>query len=132
MLSKALYIAILLTTTQAYILELEVAGRKKQCVSEIFKKDEPISLRGTVISADSAEFSLYLTIETMGHKLLTHKKYEPTSTSTVLTYNNLEDQQLNLCVDNFEAYMIIIEVNVKYGVHLGDTDLAPTKNVSRE
>ena len=72
---------------------------------------------------------MYLTIETLGHKLLAHKKYESSSTSTVLTFNNDTDQQLNLCVDNFEAYTIVIEVHLRYGIHLGDSDLAPTKNV---
>ena len=114
----------------SYIIEIEVAGRKKQCVSEIFKKNEPISMRGTMVAADSAEFSVYLTIETMSHKLLTHKKFDNASPSTVLAFNNDEDQQLNLCIDNFEAYMIIVEMEIKFGVHLGDTDLTPTKSVS--
>ena len=122
MLTRLITLSLILTLTSAYILELEVPGRKKQCVSEIFKKNEPISLRGTVIAANTAEFSMYLTIETLGHKLLAHKKYEPTGTSTVLTYNNEEDQQLNLCVDNFEAYLIIVEINIKFGIHLGDTE----------
>ena len=129
MIIKFLTILYLVTFTTPYILEMEVLGRKKQCITEKFKKNEPLSVRGTVISADRAEFSLYITIETQGHKLLTHKKYESTSTSTVLSYNNEEDQELNLCIDNFEPYTIIIEMNVKYGSGLGDADSSPTKNV---
>lgn len=65
----------------------------------------------------------------MNHKLLTHKKYESNGSSTVLTFNNDADQQLSLCVDNFEQYVITVELEIKFGVHLGDTDITPTKNV---
>ena len=124
-----LVLTFLISLSYSYIIEIEVPSRKKQCISEIFKQNEPISLRGTMIKADTAEFSAYLTIETIGHKLLTHKKIETDSPSTVLSFNNDVDQQLNLCIDNFEAYSIIVEMDVKFGIHLGDTELTPTKNV---
>ena len=128
-LTLLLTLITLLSLSSAYIIELEIDGRKKRCVSEIFKKNEPISMRAIVTAANNNEFSVYLTIETMNHKLLTHKKYESSNSSTVLTFNNDADQQLNLCVDNFEQYIMTIELEIKFGVHLGDTDVTPTKNV---
>lgn len=61
-LITALAITILFPWTSAYIIELEVNGRKKQCISEIFKKNEPISMRAYVTAANTNDFSLYLTI----------------------------------------------------------------------
>ena len=130
MATKILTICFLLAMSSCYIIEVEVPGRKKQCISEVLKKDEPISIRGTMIKANREEFSVYLTIETMKNKLMTHKKYETKSPSTVLSYNNVMDMELNLCVDNFEAYLVIIELDIKFGAELGSTDLAPTKNVT--
>ena len=129
MLIKLITILSIYLSASAYILELEVEGRKKQCVSEIFSKDQPIAFRGKVLSSEIPNFSIYLTIETLAHKLLTHTKLDSTTKTSVLTFNNPEDQQLNLCVDNFEGFDISIEINIRFGVNLGDVEITPTKNV---
>lgn len=54
-----------------------------------------------------------------------HKKYDTEFSDTILTYNNPVDQVLNICIDNFETFGVVVKLDVKTDHKLGNTDSVP-------
>ncbi len=128
-MKKFFYILITLLSIKestAYLVEMEIYSSKKTCVSELFNEGEPISVRARVTESPEPRYSIYITIENDSKILLAHKKYEKTENSTILTYNNDKTQTLKVCIDNFESFDMVIELEIKFAHHLANTDSAPS------
>ena len=90
-------------------LEMEIHPARKTCYQQLFSP-EPISVTATVTEAPSTKFSIYITFEDDQRRLITHKKYDIESKSTVLTFNNPVTRVIRVCIDNFESYSFIIDL----------------------
>lgn len=123
---KYLTIYLTLKTLTSYIIEIETTPGKKTCISEIFPENEPISITARITEKYRDRFSIYITIENSNKLLLAHKKYKPEENSCLITYNNEKAQSLSICIDNFENYIIPLELDIKFSHHLANTDQAPS------
>ena len=122
---KLVTICIILNTHISYLTEVETVPGKKTCISEVFPENEPISIEARVTEKYRDRYNLYLTIEDEKKLLLAHKKYKPEDEITLLTYNNKKNESLSICIDNFENYIIPVELNIKFSHHLATTDEHP-------
>ena len=115
----------LITLTTSYILEMETYPSKKTCITELFRGGEPLSLTLTATKTPQARYSLYITIETTKKILLAHKKHDFEQNLTNMAFNNEIDQDLVICIDNFESYEIFVKLEILVKHNLGITDSAP-------
>ena len=122
---KSLTILLITLTIKTYIVEMETYPSKKTCISELFRGGEPLSINLTTTSKLNDRYSLYITIETSARVLLGHKKHDFEENNTNMAFNNDKDQDLFICVDNFENYNILVKLEIKVNHLLGITDTAP-------
>ena len=123
---KILFSLFLVSMVRLYVVEMETNPTDKTCISEMFKEGEPISIRAKVTETSKPRYAAYITIENEGRVLLAHKKIEIEEDSTLLTYNNEADQSLSICVDNFESFIIIVELDIRFRHHLANLNESPS------
>ena len=123
---------LLAIVIRSYIIETESLPQQKTCVSEMFKKGEPISVRAKATNPPKNRYGLYITIENESKVLLAHKRHEFKSNDSLLTYNNEVDQDLYICIDNFETFPIDVELDIKFRHHLANLDTSPTLSDYKE
>ncbi len=129
----SLLLLLVFWPTIGYIVELELAPLTKSCVSELFDAGEPISITASMHDKPSSPSpSAYITIETEQRKVLTHTRYDFEANSTTIIYNNSEDQSLIICIDNFEDFPILMELNIKAKHHHTVHEVAPTRGEYEE
>lgn len=75
--------------------------------------------------APSTKFSIYIVLDDEEKRLITHKKYDVEQKQTVLTFNNPKSQVIRVCIDNFEAYQFMVDIQVKMSHQLGNFDNVP-------
>ena len=123
---KIAYFLLLISLGRAYVVEMETNPQDKTCISEMFKAGEPISVRAKITETAKPRYAAYVTVENESRVLLAHKKIEIDEDSTLLTYNNELDQSLSICVDNFEAFTIIVELDIRFRHHLANLNETPS------
>ena len=125
-------LSLLFLSMQTYIVEMETESQNKTCISEMFNEGEPISIRAKATNPPKNRYALYITVENEANALLTHKRHEYETNNTVLTYNNEIDQNLSICIDNFEAIPINVELDIRFKQHLANLDTSPTASDYKE
>ncbi len=123
---KIYLLIFLMFSLKSYIVEMEAYSNKKTCISELFKGGQPISFILKVTKIPENRYSIYITIETSTRVMLAHKKHDIETNVTNLTFNNESDDDLFICVDNFESYEILVALHFKVEHELGLIDSAPT------
>jgi len=127
-MNKPLLLLFVLHRASAYMIEMELGPTSKSCVSEIFVAGEPISVTASIHDKPTfPTFSAYITIETEKRKVITHKRYDLEANNTTLIYNNEEDRSLVICIDNFEDFTVLMELDIKAKHHHAIHEVAPTK-----
>lgn len=98
-----------------------------QCLTEIFEPNEPISIQMQIF-----EFKkhlppmVYLSILNNSKKLLGYHKISQEESLTKMVFNNKEDEELHLCVENQTEIVVSLEMEIKFGHLLNNLEKIPT------
>lgn len=112
----------------AFLFEVEAPPKRKVCFDEIFEENEPIAINLKVnFSQQNFLRQLFVYLANTNGHIVSSKALTTLNEKELLSYNNKEDKELIICIDNQSDNLFYVEMDIKFGHNLSIVKNNPLK-----